>query len=973
MTFKTLRTRTLPTLQAELQEYEHHRTGARHIHVAQDTPELVFLVAFPTLPQVSDGRAHILEHLALCGSRRYPVRDPFFAMLRRSTAHFMNAMTYSDRTVYPFATTDRTDFFNLLGVYLDAAFFPRLDYFDFLQEGWRLAFEGDRLTYQGVVFNEMKGAFSSPQRAIDAGIHAALFKGTTYATESGGDPLAIPSLTHEALRAFHAQHYHPSQAVFMSAGKIDAEAIQQVLEEQVLHAFDARAPRMLPQLAAPLAVPQQERIAVPTGEHAVQFAWLMGESADPRALYRAQLLEDGLLGNAAAPLLYAMESAGYGRPSQLNGADPHQRQIVFHLGMEGLDENQVEPASKRIWNALEKTAEEGVPRSTLLAALRDLRFSLRDVRDGHTPDLLSRLLHALPHAMYDGDVANGLEAEAVLAELQEQTADPAFFKEMVRALLDSPARIDARIEPDADWFGARQRTEEARLAALQAALDAQEAQRIRSEAETLQARQRQPVDNGVLPRIRPADVDAAMHPLPALPREDDAIVVPIASNGVSTARVLYDVSHFDEADWPWLQLYVDVLPEMGLGDMSYDEADAWRHEAVPRFRVSLIALACRSAPDELRNNEAARIHVDICARGLREEHAGIAAVLGRTVAETRFDDHARLAYLIDSSVQDTRDMLAEEGDEYARLAACAPLGRAARFEDCTGGVRALPFLDALQDQARTPDGIAAIAARLEALHRRITALKPQILCAGMDGDAAELARAIRLPQSVTPDAKAPPNLSLPKAPALSPSLPPSLAQAAGGVALALHAPAQVNHCYIAWSVPMLDHPDAPGLAVLGELVTNQVLHQALREEGGAYGGQAAYSALGGSFVMMSYRDPRVEATYADFDRALEWIAGATPTQEQLEEAIICVIQSLDRPRTPFSQVMRAWTLREQGITQEMLERYRSGVLSCTLEQVRAAARWLQERAGSRVAFVGETGRKVPGFEAVSLMTLAGAG
>ena len=961
MPFEKLRTQTLPVLRAELQEYEDSATGARHYHLATDAPELTFLVAFPTLPETSDGRAHILEHLSLCGSARYPVRDPFFAMLRRSTAHFMNAMTYPDRTVYPFATTDRADFFNLLDVYLDAAFFPRLDYLDFRQEGWRLGFDGDRLVYHGVVFNEMKGAFASPQRAVDGGIQSRLFRGTTYAVESGGDPLEIPSLTHETLRAFHAAHYHPSQAVFMSAGRIDAGAIQQVLEDKVLRAFSERAPRKAPPDAPRWDAPQSATIPVPAAEHAVQFAWLLGPSADPEAYYRAQLLEDGLLGNAAAPLLHAMESAGYGRPSQLNGADPYRPRIVFHLGMEGLSEKQTGKAKKRIWDALEKAAEQGVPRSVLLAALRDLRFSLRDVRDGHTPDILSRLLRALPHAFYGGDVLNGLESDAVLERLQEQTADPAFFKGMVRELLDSPARLDALVQPDPEYFSARQRTEDERLRMLQAGLGDDDAKRIRAEAEALQERQRRPVDNSVLPRIRPADIDPVMRPLPTLPREGEAIAVPIASNGVSYARVLYDLSDFEEQAWPWLQLYVDVLPELGLGAMSYDEADAWRHEMVPHFRVGLFALA--RGNDGAGEGEA-RILLDFYARGLREEHAGIAAVLSRSIAEPRFDDHARLAYLIDSSVQDTRSALADDGDDYARLAACAPLTRAARFDDCAGGVRALPFLNALHALSRTPQGIAQIAATLEALHRRIVAHRPQVLCAGLDRDAAELARAIVVP---APD---PAHTAAQPLPVLgADAVPAALTQSR---ALALHAPAQINHCTLAWRVPMIDHPDAPGLAVFSELVTNQVLHRALREEGGAYGGHASYSGLGGVFMMSSYRDPRLGETYADFERALEWIAAAEPTQEHLEEAIVCVIQNLDRPRTPFADAMRAWCLEQQGFTPATRAQFRQRVLACTIEQVKAAAaRWLKSGEGNRAAFVGDAERSGDRLARIDLAALAG--
>ena len=193
------------------------------------------------------------------------MRDPFFSMTRRSLG-WMNALTMPDKTVYPFATTDKTDFFNLLDVYLDAAFFPTLDYYDFLQEGWRLAFEDGKLVYQGIVLNEMKGAYSDPIRALDHGINQQLFQNTTYQVESGGDPLAIPDLTHAALKEFHARHYHPSQAAFMTAGNVDVARVQAMIAERVLAKLPGRAERMLPQLAAAWDAPRTATIAIPAQE-----------------------------------------------------------------------------------------------------------------------------------------------------------------------------------------------------------------------------------------------------------------------------------------------------------------------------------------------------------------------------------------------------------------------------------------------------------------------------------------------------------------------------------------------------------------------------------------------------------------------------------------------------------------------------------------------------------------------------------
>ncbi|HEV2609260.1 MAG TPA: insulinase family protein [Noviherbaspirillum sp.] len=959
MTFTKLRTRHIPAMRAEVQEYEDAVTGARHIHLASDDPELVFLVGFPTVPDASDGRAHILEHLALCGSDRYPVRDPFFSMLRRSTAHFMNAMTYSDKTVYPFASTDKTDFFNLLEVYLDAAFFPRLDYLDFLQEGWRLAVEDGKLAYHGVVFNEMKGAFADPMRALDSGIGASLLKGTTYEYESGGDPLDIPALTHAALKEFHATHYHPSQAVFMTAGRIDAREVQAVIEERVLSRLSNRQSggRLLPQLAPAWTAPKAVTVNIPGLEHGVQITWLMGESVDPESYYHAQLLEAGLLSNSAAPLAYAMESAGFGRPSALNGADTGIRQILFHLGMEGLTKEQVGAARKCIWSALEKTAKSGVPESLLQATLRDIRFGQREISGGHMPHALKQLLRAIPHEMYGGDIMNGFDHEDILERLQQRIADPAFFKGLVQTLLDSPTRLDTTVVPDSEYFSKREKIENERLAQLQASLDDGDKDRLRSEAAALLERQRQPVNNDVLPRIRPQDVSPL--PRPALPlpmTEDGRITVSIPSNGIAYGRVMYDVSDMPQADWPWLQLYVDVLSELGMGDKSYEDADAWRHDQVPFFDVNLQAMQVQQASDA---GAALRIDVDFYAKGLSEEKAAIADVLSQSIRGARFDEHERLAFLIDSMVQDMRNGLAEEGDSYARLAATAPVSPLRHFDEQIKGASALPFYGSLHQKSQTPEGLAEIAGRLAELHQRIVGRKPVIVAAGIDNDGEQLAALLDLPE---PAANAPQEKSGSK----QTPAPLALAKAA------LHAPAQVNHCFAAWQVPGVGHPDAPALAVLGEILTNLVLHQALREEGGAYGGQAGYNPSIGAFVMMSYRDPRLAATYEDFARAIHWVANADLKQENIEEAIICVIQDLDKPRSPYAEVIWSLNQRRQGITEEMRRRYRQGVLHCDAERIKAAAAaWLQDKPYSRAAFVGNTGQDLSGLDIADLMALAG--
>jgi Zn-dependent M16 (insulinase) family peptidase len=955
--FVKLSSNTIPVLQATVEQYIEPDSGVLHIHLETDQPELVFLVAFPTVPQVSDGRAHILEHLALCGSARYPVRNPFFSMLRRSTATFMNAMTYPDRTVYPFASTDKKDFFNLLDVYLDAAFFPNLDYLNFLQEGWRFGLEGEgdktALTYQGVVFNEMKGAFISPMRALDAGIAGTLFKGTTYEVESGGDPLVIPELTHAMLKEFHATHYHPSQAIFMTTGRIDAAEIQQQISERVLSKLTVGGtPRRLPELAPAWSAPQENTVRIPSqearaDEFGIQFAWRMGEAIDPQAYYHLHLLSAGLLGDSSAPLIKAMESAGYGRPSSMNGRDAGARQMVFHLGMEGLTEAQVELARERIWAALEKTALDGIPTSVLQATLRDIKYSQRKISSGHTPHGLSRLLQVLPMAMYGGDVLNALDNEAILVTLEQQIQDPAFFKGLVQALLDSPTRLTTRVVPDADFFIARKATEDASLAARLVTLTGEERARIRADSAALETHQQLPTNSELLPRILPGDVSAM--PRPALPIPaaiDGAISFSIASNGISYANVLYDVSDLADSNWAWLQLYTDVVSELGVGERDFEETSAWRQRLVPSYHASLEAIP----------QDDGKLHVELTfsASGLREEQTAIATVLSESISRPRFDESERMAFLIESLVQDKLTSLAEAGSHYASLAATAPLSALRRFADLTGGAAALPFYRTLQQLAKTPQGLAEIATRLSALHQRIVAGKSTILCAGIEQDGAALAALVKLPVAEAANAPDLANLTT-----------PSVAN------VALHATSQINHCVIAWNAPRVGHADAAALAVAAELLSHQILHQALREQGGAYGGYASYGANAGVFTMSSYRDPRLAGTYADFTSAVDQLLASDYSQETIEEAIICVIKGLDKPHTPYAEALTAWNLQQRGVTPAIRQQFRTGVLTCTAAQVKQAVQhWLKEGVPNRAAFAGNTTQELAGLTVVDLAALA---
>ncbi|MET0581662.1 MAG: insulinase family protein, partial [Pseudoxanthomonas sp.] len=855
-TFEKLRCHSLPSLQATMEEYLHPASGARHIHLATSQADLAFLVAFPTLPDNDNGSPHILEHLALSGSKRFPVRAPFFSMLRRTVSHFMNAMTYPDRTVYPFASTDRKDFFNLMDVYMDAAFFPNLDYLNFLQEGWRYTFVDGKLDYQGVVLNEMKGALTDPSLALYTGITSKLLKGTTYEVLSGGDPLAIPTLTLQVLKDFHARHYHPSQAVFMTAGPIPAADIQRRITERVLSELPGTAPRLQAQTAC-VTAPATATIDVPaspagTDGWGVQVAWIMGEAVDTDVHYHARLLEAGLLGDATAPLRKAMESSGYGRPARLNGMDPGPRQMLFHAGIEGLREEEVPPARQRIWDALTDAQHHGVPTATLQAALRDITYRQRDTSGGRgMPNVLTRMLNAVPVAIRGGDVVDAFDNDSVLQRLQQKIADPAFFKSLVGSLMDNPARLDATVRPAPEFFTKRAAIERERLDATFASLDAAGRERIVADNAALEHLQRELDDGDVLPRIAPKDVSP--HPRPVTPfsaRADGRYLFDIPSNGVSYATVQYDVSALPEQEWPWLALYENLRQDLGSADMDYQTAGAWRQRMVPGFGIAAESL--------LDGGKRLHVLLNVSATALREEHANIGTVLNTTIARPRFDELPRIAFLVERLARRVFDNLSQDGDRYAALGVTAPLSAQRHFENATCGAGILPFLGEIQRLAATSDGARAIAAHLAALHARILDCPVRLLCAGSGVDAEALSAELTLPGTAAQSV-----LSVSVAQHLLQQRRPQTCNAA------LHAPGQVNHCHIAWAVPMLGDRHAPALAVAAELLAHQFLHQALREHGGAYGGRASYASDLGVFTMSSFRDPRLEATYADFETAID--------------------------------------------------------------------------------------------------------
>ena len=454
--------KNIPLLDVNAQIYNESEFNCKHVHLESDSNEKVFMVAFRTIPEDSTGVAHILEHTALCGSKKYPVRDPFFMMIRRSLNTFMNAFTSSDWTAYPFATLNKKDFDNLLGVYLDSAFFPNLDSLDFAQEGHRLEFQEknnpeSEIEIKGVVYNEMKGAMSSITSQLWHGMSKHLYPSSTYKHNSGGDPENIIDLSHEDLVNFHKKHYHPSNATFFTYGNIDPIEIQSFIKENVLDNFSPSN--------EVVAVKNEDRFDVPItvsdfynpqpgdeDNHHIVLSWLLNESHNPVQLLETYLMSNILLDNSASPLRKVLESTKLGKsPSPLTGLEADQKELVFAAGLEGVDSNKSKEVEALIMECLNKLVKDGVPKDLIESSLHQLEIRQREITGSGMPFGLQIMLTCLPACIHNDNPLNVLDLDNAFNIIKNNLKTDNYIENLIdKNLIKNNHRLTYSLIPDTE-------------------------------------------------------------------------------------------------------------------------------------------------------------------------------------------------------------------------------------------------------------------------------------------------------------------------------------------------------------------------------------------------------------------------------------------------------------------------------------------------------------------------------------------
>jgi len=972
--FELIEHRHIEALSIDVIISQHVKTGAMHYHLAHPSSENAFLVGFRTQPMDSKGEAHVLEHVALCGSEKFPVRDPFFSMIKRSLNTFMNAMTAADWTAYPYATQNKNDYFNLLEVYLDAAFFPNIHPLDFAQEGIRVELdEDDKPQFKGIVFNEMKGAMSGEIDQLYHTVAHHLFPTTTYHYNSGGDPADIPDLTHNELVAFHQSHYHPANSVIMSFGNIPVSETQARIHDDALTQFAAgkkHVSRPEVRLSAPISAVDTYTAdeAGPNQTHHV-LAWLLPSITNPKQRLALRLLEGVLIEHAGSPLRAYLDSHPLGTsPSPLLGLDDSHYEMVFYTGLRGSEPEYAEAVEQGIMDLLADVASKPIDSDTIETILHQIEIDQRHIGGDSMPYGLNLMLEGFSTAIHDGNPIDVWEVDEHLAWLREQVKDEQWLPNLIKThLLDNNHRVRVTLVPDSEKSARLAAAEQVRLDTIAMDLTEDDKAILEKQALDLAARQAAPDDLSLLPKVGLEDVPTDIsfkqgtQKQVMLSGQDSTLFeYEAGTNGLYYYQVIVpltdaignqDTSNLpvnEVINHPLLPIYLSLLSELGT-----DELDAYEMQAKQAAHSSGVTarISQRTAIDD---SHAISSYFVVATRALNRKTEAI-DLLKEVMQHSVFEEHDRIKEILQQRQASWQSRLASAGHAYALQTASRAMSRQAQLEYVRSG---LPALNALKDflaHASDDDNKwDELATSLMALHQRLLSLPKHavIICEAEQTERlsdlivdswqdvkASTANAKQIEENIPSEFT---QLELDPALDGEPDAVKALESDPIAEDLAWLVATNVYHNASAYSVPAADHPDTAALMVLAPYLRNGYLHSAIRERGGAYGGGAGYDANACAFKFFSYRDPHCAETFAHFEASIEWLLSEPQSAEQLEEAILGIISGMDKPGSPAGEAIKACFANLHNRGEDWQRKMRAAILAVTIDDIqRVAKQYLQ--------------------------------
>ncbi len=925
--FELVRDEHIAEVNSQAKLYRHKKTGAEVLSLVNDDENKVFGITFKTPPEDSTGIAHILEHSVLCGSRKYPVKKPFVELIKGSLNTFLNAMTFPDKTAYPVASQNLQDFYNLVDVYLDAVFFPLITEDTFRQEGWHYELEdaGSPLVYKGVVFNEMKGVFSSPDSVMRDISQRSLYPDITYGKSSGGDPKAIPDLSYQQFKRFHEKFYHPSNARAFFSGDDNADERLKILDAYFSE-FD-RAPvdaevQLQPRFNQPRTIVATYAGTKEDGkarDGMVSVNWMIDPPADRTEALSHGLLSYMLAGNSAAPLRKALTDSGLGEGMTGGGIGSGLRQPMASFGMKGIDAADAGKVEALILSTLEQIATDGIDKQTVEAALNTFEFSLRENNTGSFPRGISMMFSSMGTWLHGGDPLQPLAFESALITLKEKAANGHFESEIRRLFLDNMHRTTVTLSAD-DKQGARDvAAEEARLAKVREQLDVEAIKAVIGETEKLKALQEavdDPAQLAKIPTLTLADLDRKIRTVPieiGTLAETKLFYHDLPTLGILYLDLGFDLHVLDKGLLPYLPLFGRALLQTGTKKEDFVSL-------TQRIGRSTGGVAQHRGISARQNDSGSAAWFFLSGKAVPDKVEEMLAIMGDVLLDARLDNRERFKQMALEEKAGFEARLVPSGNAIVDTRLKSGLTEASWMAEQMGGVSYLNFVRDLVKRIDSDwDSVQAALERIrDTLFNRGRAVVNATADASIWGRAqGEVASFLgRLPNGT----KALADWSIDFKPRSE----------------GLIIPAQVNYVGKGANLKALGFDLTAASSVALKFLNTTYLWDKVRVQGGAYGGSSRFDLTSGNFSFLSYRDPNLLKTLDAYDGASKAL-NAGIGDNDLTRSIIGVIGDMDGYEFPdakgYSSMWRTLT----GTTEALRQQRRDEVLNTSVADFKALA------------------------------------
>jgi Zn-dependent M16 (insulinase) family peptidase len=943
-----------------------HRSGAEVFHILNDDEENLFAFAFATVPEDSTGVAHILEHSVLCGSEHYPLKDAFLVLAQGSLQTFLNAWTFPDKTVYPASSVNERDYFNLMGVYGDAVFRPLLSKWTFMQEAHRLSFVTndvtsdmpsggeEKLSITGVVYNEMKGAYSSLDTYAGDWSVRSVLPDTPYAFDSGGDPEEIPNLSWEGLKEFHRKKYAPANCRIFLAGNIPTEKQLAFLSEHFLASIPGGKPAAPVPKASLWDAPKTFSVPCPAGgdsKSTVFLSWRCTDSLDSAETLALGALAETLLGHDGSPLTRLLIESGLGEDlSPVSGLESELRELLFTVGLRGVDtqngrDRQIEAL---ILGELERLAREGIKREEIDAAILSMEFANREIRRaGGAPYSLVWMRRSLKSWIHGGRPWDSLLFVPGFSELKRRLAEnPRYMESLIRRyLLDNPHRALVSVIPETDFLEKQEAALETSLAKKAASLSGTEREAIKEKAAALERFQSEgdsPEALAKIPHLSRKDLEPV--PEKVLREIQDARGAPVLThelftNGVTYGDFAFPLDILESEDYPWLPLFSRSVVSLGLPGMDYGEVSSLLARTAGGF-YSILQTGSAASGSAVTAALPGGI-LDLFGRewiifrlkALDEKFGASLDLTLRLITEADFTDQRRIRDLVLEMKNDVDSSLAPAGHNYSASRSNRFFNRSRYVDELWGGITQLEFTHTVA--ALTTAEICKTLTRI-----RDTIASRSGFIGNVTGSAAAINSALgEISGRFT--SFGPPKPRNPRCGEMgfTEANPPS--------AEVLASPSlQVGFAAMSLRGSPYTDPRTGAETVLAHRLSTGALWEDIRMKGGAYGAFASSNGVEQSFAFSTYRDPNPLRSLEAFPAILRKEGETRCDEDSLEKTVIGSFSKEKRPQTGAEKGLVDFFRFLYGIEDCQRERKLRSMVSVTPEEITAAASRIAASAGS---------------------------